>query len=133
MLARESRGVENFFGARGIVRILRDIPFGRPVIRGQHASGQLCLPMEEVANERLAVRRESKRLPNFAMRQKSILEVATQVVEIRPAAVANLKLRLARENRNNVRRKGTHFQRRSFCEVRARERRRPEQREIARD
>jgi len=34
LFARETRGAENLLGASGIVRILRDIRFGGPVIRG---------------------------------------------------------------------------------------------------
>jgi len=65
LLARETRSVEYLFGASRIVRILRDIRFGGPVIRGQSAPSQLRLATEEIANERFAVGRQRKELGEF--------------------------------------------------------------------
>jgi len=105
----------------GILGVRRDIRFGGPV-SGQHARGQLRLPMKEIADERFAVGRESESLANFAMGQDRIFEIKTEVGEIRAGAIGHCKIGLARENGNDVRRKRTSSQdRQSLCEVRARE------------
>jgi hypothetical protein len=96
LFACEARSIENLFGASGIVGVLRDIRLGGPVIRGQHARGELRLPMEEKADERLAVGRKSESLAKFAMGQHRIFEIETEVVEIRAGTVGDCKVGLAR-------------------------------------
>ena len=110
LLAREASRIQKLLGASGIVVVLRDVGFGGPVIRGQDTGGELCLTLQEIADERFAVRRRRESLANFVMRQDRILEIEAQVREIRSAAVAHREIRLAREDRNDVGRKRAHLQ-----------------------
>jgi hypothetical protein len=110
LFARKTRSVENLLGASGSVRMLRDIRIGGPVIRGQRARGELRLAMEEIADERFAVGRKCKGLANISMGQERIFEIETEISEIRAGTVGQCKIGLARENGNNIWRKGTHLQ-----------------------
>ena len=104
LFAGEACSVKKPFGADGIVGILRDVRFGGPVIGRKHAGGELGLAVEEIANQRLAIRREGQRLAEFAMGKRRVFEIEAEVGEIGAGPFRDGETRLAREDRDNVRR-----------------------------
>ena len=105
---RKARRIEQLFRQRRIVPVLLHVRLVRPVVRRQQARGYQRLPVQQIANQRLAVRGVRQRLPHFAMRQNWIVEIKGDVCELRAGLVFGNNFRLLCERQNHIWRQRIH-------------------------
>ena len=77
--------------------------------RRHHALRNLRLPVQQIANDGLAVRGVGQRLANFAPRDQRIIQIESEIIHVGAGAVSDREIALFGENRDHVRREGTDF------------------------
>jgi len=96
----EASGVEKFFGASGVERVLRDVGLVGPVIGRKDAAGNLRLAVQQISNQCSSIRGEGRGLSNFFASEERVLEIDAEVGEVRTGAPGERERWLLNQDRN---------------------------------
>ena len=109
-LAGETRGVEEFFGLRGVVIVVARGGVVGPMIGREKAVGFAGFIVEKEFDEGIAVGGEGEGLADFALGEDGVFHVDAEIVKVGAGALGDEEVGLAGEYGNHVRRERAEFE-----------------------